>query len=493
MKILLVSPKIPETFWNLKHVLRCISRKATLPPLGLLTVAGMLPSVWEKKLVDVNVQSLTEGDILWADYVFVGGMYVQKDDVREIVGRCKSLGVKTVGGGPVFRFGYNEIEGVDHIIYGEAENSIRCFVEDAEKGDPKESYSCDDWADIKASPVPLWDIANTKKYASACIQFSRGCPFGCDFCDVTQLFGNKMRLKTTGQMIAEMDKLYEIGWKGPVFIVDDNFIGSKGYLKREVLPAMIEWMKDHGHPFNFNTQVSINVSDDEELMRMMSDAGFDTVFIGIETTSDDSFEECNKKQNKNRDLVECVKKVQRFGLQVQAGFILGFDNDLPTIFDKLTSFIQNSGIATAMVGLLNAPRNTELYRRLDEEDRLLCDTKGDNTDFSLNFIPKMDPKELVDGYKSVVSAIYAPKNYYKRVLTLLKNYEPPKNKPPFCSHDLRILFKSMWVVGVVGKGRTYYWRLLFWSIFRRRGSFNLAVMYAIYGFHFRKAFAGCAV
>ena len=492
MKILFVSPNLPETFWNLKHVLRCISRKATLPPLGLLTVGGMLPSAWEKRLVDVNVQLLTDRDILWADYVFIGGMHVQKDKVQEIVDRCKRLGVKTVGGGPVFRLGHNEIDGVDHIIYGEAENSVGRFVEDVENGNPQESYSCGDWADIHESPVPLWDIVDVKKYASACIQFSRGCPFGCDFCDVTQLFGNKMRLKTTGQLIAEMDRLYEIGWKGPVFVVDDNFIGSKGYLKREVLPAMIEWMDEHNHPFNFNTQVSINVSDDDELMTMMSDAGFDAVFIGIETTSDDCLEECNKRQNKNRDLVECVKKVQRFGLQVQAGFILGFDNDLPTIFDKLTNFIQNSGIATAMVGLLNAPRDTKLYRRLDDEDRLLFDTTGDNTDFSLNFIPKMDPQQLVDGYKSVISTIYAPKNYYKRVLTLLKNYEPPKKKPPFCSHDLWVLFKSMWLVGVVGKGRTYYWRLIFWSIFRRRKNFNIAVMYAIYGFHFRKAFASRA-
>lgn len=460
-----------------------------LPPLGLLTVAGMLPENWEKKLIDMTVEKLTDKDIMWADYVFIGGMYIQKDSVLEIARRCKELGVKTVGGGPIFRIGQDQFDDIDHILYGEAENTIGGLVTDIENGSPKREYSCDKWADLTETPKPLWSMVKMKNYASMCIQYSRGCPFACDFCDVTELFGNRMRLKDSSQIISELDALYDLGWKGPVFLVDDNFIGNKRELKNELLPAIIEWSKSHKHAFNFNTQVSINVADDEELMNMLSDAGFDTVFIGIESSSDDALQECNKKQNTNRNLVDCIKKIQRFGLQVQAGFILGFDSDQPSIFEQMTNFIQSSGIATAMVGLLNAPRDTKLYKRLKSEDRIIENSTGDNTDCSLNFIPKMDSKLLMQGYRSVVKTIYEPRNYYKTVLTLLKNYQPPKDKPPVRISDFKILVKSIWKIGVVAKGRTYYWRLLIWSLFKCRRNFHLAVLHAIYGFHFRKVSA----
>jgi radical SAM superfamily enzyme YgiQ (UPF0313 family) len=486
MKILFVSPNRPDTFWNLKHVLKCISKKATLPPLGLLTVAGMLPQNWEKKLVDMTVEKLTDKDILWADYVFIGAMYIQKDSALEIARRCKQLGVKTFGGGPIFRRGQVQYEDIDHVLYGEAENTIAQVIDDIENGCPKPYYFCDKWADLTETPRPLWSLLKKKNYGSMSIQYSRGCPFGCDFCDVTELFGNRMRLKKSTQMISELDALYDIGWKGAVFLVDDNFIGNKNELKKEVLPAMIEWSRSHKHPFNFNTQVSINVADDEELMEMLSDAGFDTVFIGIESSNEESLLECNKKQNANRNLVHCVKKIQRFGLQVQAGFILGFDSDQPSIFEKMADFIQTSGIATAMVGLLNAPRGTELYKRLKAEGRIIKDSTGDNTDYSLNFVPKMDSDLLVKGYASVVKTIYEPKNYYKTVMTLLENYQPPKDKPPLRLSDLRTLLKAAWKIGVLAKGRVYYWKLMLWTLFKCRKNFHLAVVHAIYGFHFRK-------
>lgn len=488
MKVLFVSLERPDTFWNLKYVLKCLSRKSTLPPLGLLTVAAMLPEKWDKKLIDMTVEDLTDKDILWADYVFIGAMYIQKGSLLKVARRCRELGVKTVGGGPIFRTGQDVYPEIDHIIYGEAENVIHDFVSDVENGTSKPEYSMDQWADLTTTPEPLWSLVSMKNYASMCIQYSRGCPFGCDFCDVTKLFGNKMRLKNADQVIAELDILFDLGWTGAVFLVDDNFIGNKSELKNKLLPAMIDWMKAHKHPFNFNTQVSINVADDEELMTMLSEAGFDTVFIGIESSSEESLAECNKKQNTNRDLVECVKKIQRFGLQVQAGFILGFDSDQPPIFNKMIEFIQSSGIGTAMVGLLNAPRDTKLYERLKKENRILNDSTGDNTDCSLNFIPKMDAKSLIEGYRSVVETIYAPKNYYKTVLTLLKNYEPPKEKPSIKLEELKILVRSMWEIGIVSKGRFYYWKLIFWSLFKCRKNFNLAIKQAIYGFHFRKVF-----
>jgi radical SAM superfamily enzyme YgiQ (UPF0313 family) len=488
MKILFVSPDRPDTFWNLKYALKCLSRKSILPPLGLLTVAGMLPDKWEKKMIDLNIEKLSDNDILWADYVFIGAMYIQKDSLLEVAKRCRQLGVKTIGGGPIFRTGQVLYPEIDHIVYGEAENIIGEFVSDLENGSLKAEYSCENWADLTTTPQPLWSMVKMKNYASMCIQYSRGCPFGCDFCDVTELFGNRMRLKDTSQIIAELDALYSIGWKGAIFMVDDNFIGNKRELKNKLLPAMISWQKAHKHPFNFNTQVSINVADDEELMNMLSEAGFDTVFIGIESNSEESLEECNKTQNTNRDLVECVKKIQQFGLQVQAGFILGFDSDQPSIFEKMSDFIQKSGIATAMVGLLNAPRDTKLYERLRKENRIVEDSTGDNTDCSLNFIPKMDPKLLIEGYRSVVETIYAPGNYYRTVRTLLKNYQPPKDKPPIKLKEIKILLRSMWEIGIVGKGRTHYWRLMAWSLFKCPKNFHLAVVQAIYGFHFRKVF-----
>ena len=274
-----------------------------------------------------------------------------------------------------------------------------------------------------------------------------------------------------------------------MFVVDDNFIGNKGELKKEVLPTMIDWMEKRKRPFFFNTQASINLSDDEELMKMMVQAGFDSVFVGIETPDEKSLAECGKIQNKNRDLISCIKKIQRFGLQVQGGFIVGFDSDPSSIFERLIAFIQKSGIVTAMVGLLNAPRGTKLYHRLVKENRLLKNISGDNTDLSINFIPKMNYESLINGYKNILRTIYSPEHYYKRILTLFRNFGPfRKKKFQFRFYHLGAFLKSIWLLGIRGKGRIYYWKLLFWTLFRRPQLFPLAVTYSIYGFHFHKIF-----
>ncbi len=291
-------------------------------------------------------------------------------------------------------------------------------------------------------------------------------------------------------MLQELDDIYLRRWRDKVFIVDDNFIANKNKLKNEILPAMIKWMEKRKHPFVFNTHVSINLADDEELMRLMVRAGFEAVFVGIETPDEQTLAECSKFQNRNRDLIACVKKIQQFGLQVQGGFILGFDSDRISTFDTLIKFIQKSGIVTAMVGLLNAPRGTKLYERLLNEDRLLKDSTGDNTDFSINFIPKMDHQDLINGYRDVIRTIYSPKYYYQRILTLLKNFEPLKTKRGFrfSYRDTKTLLKTMWFLGIIEKGRGYYWRLILWSLFRRPQTFQLAVTFSIYGFHFRRIF-----
>jgi len=355
MNILLVYPKYPTTFWSFTYALKFISKKASLPPLGLMTIAAMLPTDWQVRLVDKNVRSLSDHDLLWADYVFLSAMTIQRKSAESVINRCKALGVKIIAGGPLFTSVPDEFNHVDHLVLNEAEITLPLFLEDMKHGRARHVYTSSHWANLTATPVPRFDLLDKKKYASMNIQYSRGCPFDCDFCNITVLYGRVPRTKNADQLIAELQALYSSGWRGSLFIVDDNFIGNKGKLKKEILPAIITWMQERKHPFNFYTEVSINIADDEELMQLMVKAGFDQVFVGIESPNEDSLAECSKLQNRNRDLIASVRKIQRAGLEVQAGFIVGFDKDPAFIFERLIGFIQESGIATAMVGLLNAP------------------------------------------------------------------------------------------------------------------------------------------
>ncbi len=488
MKILLVYPKYPETFWSFKYALKFIAKKASLPPLGLLTVAAMLPPDWELRLVDKNVKSLTDADLRWADYVFLSAMSIQRASAETIIRRCKALGVKMIAGGPLFTSVPEEFLDVDHLVLNEAEMTLPLFLEDLKQGTPRHIYTSGRWADIATTPVPRFDLLDTKKYASMNIQYSRGCPFDCDFCNITVLYGRVPRTKNTGQILAEFDALYTLGWRGGVFIVDDNFIGNKGKLKREILPAIINWMEKRKHPFALYTEVSINLSDDEELMNLMVRAGFDQVFVGIESPNEESLAECSKLQNRNRDLIACVRKIQRAGLEVQAGFIVGFDKDPASIFERLIGFIQESGIATAMVGLLNAPHGTKLYHRMQQEGRLVKAATGDNTDFSINFVPKMNTETLLNGYRTILKTIYSPKHYYSRVKKFLKEYPVKKRKIRVPVSHLMAAAKSIVRLGIIGRERFHYWKLFFWSLFRRPRLFPLAITLSIYGFHFRKVF-----
>jgi len=488
LKILLLYPRYPDTFWSFKHALRIISKKAALPPLGLLTVAAMLPKEWEKKLVDMNVTTLNDDDLQWADYVFISAMVVQKESVTEVVARCQKLGAKTVAGGPLFTTAHDEFEGIDHFVLGEAEVTLPRFLKDLAKGCPHHLYTSKERPNISQTPVPLWSLINMKKYSSMSLQYSRGCPFDCEFCDIIVLNGHRPRTKNKEQILGELEAIYRQGWRQGVFIVDDNFIGNRRKLKSETLPAIIDWMAKRKYPFSFSTEASINLADDEELMRLMVKTGFNGVFIGIETPNEDSLVECNKHLNRNRDLVASVKKIQNHGLEVRGGFIVGFDSDPLSIFKSQINFIQKSGIATAMVGLLNAPRGTRLYQRLKQENRLLKDSSGDNMDCSLNFIPKMNYETLINGYKSILNTIYSPKQYYERVKVLLKEYKPPKRNrvSRLRFYHIRAVIKSMWFLGIREKGRRYYWRLFLSTLLKRPRSFPLSISLAVYGFHFRK-------
>ncbi|KUO59119.1 radical SAM protein [bacterium BRH_c32] len=487
MNILLLYPMYPNTFWSFKHALKFVSKNASFPPLGLLTVASMLPKDWNKKLIDMNVDQLIDDDILWSDYVFISAMSIQSESANQVIERCIKLNTKIVAGGPLFTSSFEYYENVDHLVLNEAEITFPQFLSDLREGKPKHIYTSDEWADITTTPLPLWELVSMKNYTSMNLQYSRGCPYDCDFCDITVLYGRKPRTKSKEQIITEMDALYYSGWRGPVFFVDDNFIGNKTKLKNEILPTIIEWQEKRNHPFYLNTEASINLADDDKLMQLMVKAGFEAVFIGIESPNEESLVECNKNQNRNRDLILSINKIQQFGLEVQGGFIVGFDNDPTTIFEKLTDFIQESGIVTAMVGLLNAPKGTNLQKRLQHEGRMLSDFTGNNTDFSINFIPKMDSNLLLEGYKGMLMTIYSPKYFYERVMRFLRDFEPKKKKVFHLNPNyILALFRSMFKLGLIGEERIYYWKLFFWTLFRKPQLFSLAILFTIYGFHFRK-------
>ena len=490
MNILLIYPQYPDSFWSFKHVMGIISKKATVPPLGLITVSAMLPKTWFKKLVDMNVSELDTNDFLWADYVFISAMYIQKESVDKVINLCLKHEVQIVAGGPLFTQEYENYPQIDHFILNEAEITMPLFLNDLNAGiRPKKVYRSDEFADIKMSPVPDFHLLSRKDYVTLNIQVSRGCPFSCDFCEITSLLGHKVRMKETNQIIEELEKLYQLNWRGPILIVDDNFIGNKNEVKTNLLPVLKNWMQKHKYPFTFNIQSSINLADDEELMSLMATTGFTSTFVGIETPDEKSLQECNKGQNKNRDLLHSVKKIQNAGLQVSGGFIVGFDTDTPSVFQKQIDFIQQSGIVSAMVGLLNAPKNTKLYKRLKAENRLIAESSGNNTDSSMNFVPVMNHQDLLDGYKKIIQNIYNTKPYYKRIRQFLLNYRQINTGPKKMEFSyLASFFKSVFVIGIANRGRTEYWKLLIWTLFRRPALMKDALTFAVYGYHFRAVY-----
>jgi radical SAM superfamily enzyme YgiQ (UPF0313 family) len=354
---------------------------------------------------------------------------------------------------------------------------------------PKKIYRTTDFADITLSPVPDYHLVSMADYASMVIQVTRGCPFSCDFCEITSLLGKKVRMKNSRQVIEELEMMHHLNWRGPVSIVDDNFIGNKKEVKNDLLPVMKTWMKQHRYPFTFTIQSSINLADDDELMQLMLDAGFGSAFIGIETPDEICLQDCNKVQNKDRDLLQSVKKIQKTGIEVSGGFIVGFDSDSPDVFQRQIDFIQQSGIVTAMVGLLNAPKNTQLYQRLKAENRLTTEPTGSNTDQSMNFIPKMNSQELLEGYRKILDNIYSTRPYYKRVRQFFLNYRRKRaRKTRIKLTTLNGFIKSVLIIGIFSKGRREYWKFITWTLFRRPGMFMEAIIFTVYGYHFRAVF-----
>ena len=489
MNALLIYPRFPDTYWSFRHALSFLGKRAAQPPLGLMTVATLLPGSWSKRLVDENVERLRDRDLRWADVALISAMHIQKDALFAILARCRALGLRTVVGGPIASSLPAAEINADHLVIGEAESLIDALVCDFEQGAAKPVYQAAERPAMETSPLPDISLIKMKPYSTMAVQYSRGCPFNCEFCDIIEIYGRRPRTKTVEQVIAELDQLRAAGWRESVFIVDDNFIGNKARAK-ELCAALASWRSQYKTCFDFNTEASLNLADDPELMKLMKDAGFVSVFLGIETPDELGLVAANKLQNTRRSLLESVAIIQSYGMQVMGGFILGFDTDREDIFDRMTEFIQKSGIPVAMVGLLQAMPGTQLFRRLWREGRILHTDAGNNTSISLNFLPRMDATKLVEGYRSVLKQIYSSDAYYKRIKLCLSRIQTAPREKRYKQRwitraNVRALVTSIVRQGVFSSQRWSYWKFLAAAATRYRRSFGIAMTLAVMGYHFQ--------
>ncbi|MGZ3755679.1 MAG: B12-binding domain-containing radical SAM protein [Mucilaginibacter sp.] len=489
MKILLVYPEMYDSFYAFRHVASLIGKKAAFPPLGLLTVAAMLPQNWERKLIDLNVKPLSDSDIEWADLVFLSAMNVQEESVRQIIGQCKRKNATIVAGGPLFTHEHERFDGIDHFVLNEAEITLPQFLADLESGGAKPIYKTSEFADVSKTPLPQMELINMKDYMYAIIQYSRGCPYLCDFCDVTTLYGRKPRTKSAEQIIAELDLIHKVSETQAVLFADDNLIGNKKILKSELLPALIEWHKKTNPGLYFMTQLTINLADDDEMMQLMLDAKFRNVFIGIETPQADSLKASLKNQNLKRDLVSNIHKLHQAGFTVLGGFIVGFDTDKEDSFKSVIDFIQESAIPIPIVNVLKAPPGTALFDRMKRENRLsrhFTFSEGET-----NIIPMMGADRLKNGFLEVISNIYPSEHSYKRIKRFLKIHEFPKNggvkvKEKYTTSQLYHLVKAIIKLAVFDKDGKYYRDLLLWTYKNKRRHLSLAFMYGMMLYQMRE-------
>lgn len=486
MKVLLVNPQFPDTYWSFRHALSFEGKRSAYPPLGLLTVAGMLPRSWERRLVDMEVRRLKDSDIEWADMIFVTAMLIQKEALGRVVDRCKALGKRVVVGGPYVSTSSENLPQADHIFIGEAETTLPQFIKDLELGQAKSIYQAAERPPLSLTPLPEFELAELNRYSAMSVQYSRGCPFSCEFCDIIEIYGRVPRTKSNQQMIAELDRLKSIGWRGTVFVVDDNFIGNKRNVKK-LLPDLIAWQEENDFPFSLLTEASVNLADDDALLEMMRGAGFRRVFLGIETPVEESLKEAQKSQNRG-NLLDSVKKIQSYGMEVMAGFIVGFDNDPADIFERQINFIRESAIPLAMVGLLTALPDTQLWRRLKQEGRLLVESSGNNTSDSLNFVPRMDSRLLVEGYRSILRTIYSSREYYQRALETLRRVSgtPPEPSRYSLRSGLMSFARIVVRLGVIDHERREFWRFFGRTLAHHREQFAHSMRLAVMGYHFRK-------
>jgi radical SAM superfamily enzyme YgiQ (UPF0313 family) len=481
MNILLVYPKMPDTFYSMRHFTYVIGKKAAYPPLSLMTVAALLPVDWSKKLVDLNLTVLYPGDLEWADFIFLSAMNVQEESVRDIVEQCNQAGVKIVAGGPLFTHEHLRFPTIDYFVLNEAEITLPLFLDDLKQGVLQPVYKTNEFADVTQSPLPAFELVNMDQYIYSIVQYSRGCPYMCDFCDVTALFGRRSRAKKSDQIIRELEAINRQSNARLVLFADDNLIGNKRILKNDLLPALINWRKKEKPGFFFATQLTIDLADDEDLMYLLIEAGFRHVFIGIETPDNEGLKNSLKKQNLKRDQLGNIRQLHKAGFIVSGGFIVGFDTDTPSIFQQQIDFIQQSGIPLPIVNILKAPPGTELFNRIKKEGRLSREfafAEGET-----NIVPVMDEKILSDGFVELISGIYRPEKSYQRLIRFFNAYRPPETlmKVPekYGFEDLMMVVRILYLLGVKDPYRSIFWKLIRWSIVNNRKNIDKAIFYGI--------------
>jgi radical SAM superfamily enzyme YgiQ (UPF0313 family) len=473
LRVLLVWPKFPPSFWGFEGFLGMMPERAVTPPLGLITVAALCPASWSMKLLDHSFEELTDADLSGVDLVMVSAMHAQRADALDILRRARALGTRTFIGGP---WASSEPDAVhpeaDHVLVGEAEEVFAAIALDLENGTAQRLYRVTEKPDLSRSPIPRFDLLRMDKYVQMPVQFARGCPFQCDFCDIITIYGRKVRGKTSAQLIAELECLRELGWRGEVFIVDDNFIGNRKN-SLQLCRELAEWGEARGKPFSFYTQASVDLADRPELMAAMVAANFMYVFLGIETPSSAALMGSKKFQNLKHDTLDQVRIIQQNGLWVLAGFIVGFDSDDETIFERQRVFIEESAIPWAMAGVLQAPPTTPLFDRMKAEGRYIEDSAAISNFSAPNFRTIMPLPTLLRGLSQLLADLYDPKTYFARALRSLEAWQPrPTQKPKITTvwYDLRVLVRSIWTQGINSTYRREYWAFFGTVVRRYRGS-----------------------
>jgi radical SAM superfamily enzyme YgiQ (UPF0313 family) len=469
LKVLLVWPRFPPSFWGFEGLLAMIREDSVSPPLGLITVAALCPSSWTLRLLDHAFEEIRDEDYLWADLVMVSAMHAQRADTAAILARARDLGKRTFIGGPWASSEPDLLRTMaDHVLVGEAEEVFAGIAADLEAGTARALYRVDDKPDVSRSPIPRFDLLQLDRYSSMSVQFSRGCPFQCEFCDIITIYGRKPRAKSPVQLITELEALRALGWRKGILIVDDNFIGNaKSALA--LVRDLVVWQRERSWPFAFWTEASIDLADRPELIAAMVEANFISVFLGVETPSADALRGTRKFQNLRGDLIEQIRTIQRGGLWVVAGFIVGFDSDDETIFDRQFEFIEKTAVSWAMAGMLQAPPTTPLYERMKREGRLHQVTVPTSNFSTPNFHTVMPLPVLMRGFCGLLTRLYEPEAYFRRSLRSLEVWETQANQRPPAAGSLatlRGLLNSVWTQGVRSNYRTSYWRF-FWNLQRK--------------------------
>jgi len=492
VKVLLVWPKIPDSFWTFSGMLELLPEKTLMPPLGLVTVGALCPGHWTLRLIDQNVEELTDDDILWADLVMVGAMTVQKAGLHEVLARARRLGRRTMVGGP-YASGdpASMLVIADHVVAGEPDEVFLDIAQDLEDGTARRLYEIAEKPDVTKTPIPRFDLLNLDSYVSMSIQFSRGCPFQCEFCDIIVLYGRKPRTKLPEQLVAELDRILRLGWKKQVFIVDDNFIGNHARALN-LCVELEKWQQARGFPVMFYTEASMDLARKPALVDAMVRANFFYVFLGIESPSKESLTEVKKLQNLAMDPVSCVDLLHQRGLWVTGGFIVGFDSDTEEIFDLQIEFIERTAIPWALLNFLHALPRTALHDRMEREGRMLVESRVSSSDGTPpNFRTAMDPSVLLRGFGKTISAIYQPEKFYERAWRSLEKWEAQRcqhpAKEPTAGEVLRILARSIWRQGLRSSYRASYWKFLvkiFGRYLMNRPKMWMAFTILISGHHF---------